>query len=199
MRRRACVKKKKTAGQVRLETLIRDAITERRSMEEILAELEFVEDPGAIAAVRESMSDASANNHIEMTSILDDGRDSKERRLTPEFVERFFVDGLRHLVGRLMAADDRDWRLDFVPADIRREVRAAKTGEFGEGGRIITFNKERLRRDPPAEFAAPGTRSSTLFSLASWTEGGPSFREAPSSSTGRRPSRTPSGCWKRRR
>ena len=144
------------AGQVRLEALIRDAITERRSMDEILAELDLVEDPAAVAAVRESMSDALANNHIDMASILDEGRDSKERRLTPEFVERFFVDGLRYLGGRLASGDDRDWRLDFVPADIRRDVRAANTGEFGEGGRIITFNKERLRRDPPAEFAAPG-------------------------------------------
>ena len=144
------------AGQVRLEALIRDAITNRRSMEEILAELDFVEDPAALAAVQESMSDALANNHIDMTSILDEGRDSKERRLTPEFVERFFVDGLRYLDGRVTDGSDRDWRLDFVPADIRREVRAANTGEFGEGGRIITFNKERLRRDPPAEFAAPG-------------------------------------------
>ena len=36
-------------------------------MEEILAELDFVEDPAAVAAVRESMSDALANNHIDMT------------------------------------------------------------------------------------------------------------------------------------
>ncbi|MYD88231.1 MAG: DUF3883 domain-containing protein [Acidobacteria bacterium] len=144
------------AGQVRLDTLIRDAITNRRTMEEILAELDIIEDPAAIAAVQESMSDALATDHIDIGSILDEERDSKERRLTPEFVERFFVDGLRYLDGRLDRGSDHDWKLDHVPADIRREVRAANTGEFGEGGRIITFNKERLRRDPPAEFAAPG-------------------------------------------
>ena len=144
------------AGQVRLDTLIRDAITSRRTMDEILAELEFIEDPAAVAAVRESMSDALATAHIDMGSILHEERDSKERRLTPEFVERFFVDGLRYLDGRVDRGGDHDWKLDHVPADIRKEVRAANTGEFGEGGRIITFNKERLRRDPPSEFAAPG-------------------------------------------
>jgi len=144
------------AGQVRLDALIRDAITKRRTMEEVLADLDIIEDPAAIAAVQESMSDALATDHIDIGSILDEERDSKERRLTPEFVERFFVDGLRYLDGRLDRGSDYDWKLDHVPVAIRREVQAANTGEFGEGGRIITFNKERLRRDPPAEFAAPG-------------------------------------------
>ncbi len=144
------------AGQISLDRLIREAITNRRSMEEILAELDIIENPAAIRAVRDTMSDALATNFIDTTSLLLEERDSKERRLTPEFVERFFVDGLRHLKGRVAAGGDRDWRIDFVPQTIRREVRAANTGEFGTDGRIITFNKERLRREPPAEFSAPG-------------------------------------------
>ena len=90
-----------------------------------------------------------------MGSILGDERDSKERRLTPEFVERFFVDGFRYLSGRLAPEADSDWKLDFVPAEIRREVRSHNSGEFGSDNRLITFRKERLRRDPPAEFVAP--------------------------------------------
>ncbi len=38
--------------------------------------------------------------------------------LTPEYVERFFVDGLRYLDGRVGPGGDDDWRLDFVPAEI---------------------------------------------------------------------------------
>ena len=144
------------AGQVRLEVLIRDAISGRRSMEEILAELDIVEDPTALAALRETMSDALATDHIDMGSILSEERNSKERRLTPEFVERFFVDALQHLGGRLSRGADHEWKLDHVPAEIRRNVRSADTGEFGGHGRLITFDKARLRRDPPAEFAAPG-------------------------------------------
>ena len=144
------------AGQIRLDSLIREAIANRRSMDEILAELDVIENPAAISAVRETMSDALATDFIDTSSLLVEGRDSKERRLTPEFVERFLVDGLRYLGGRIAPGDDRDWRLDHVPAKIRREVRSANTGEFGEDGRIITFNKERLRREPPVEFAAPG-------------------------------------------
>ena len=144
------------AGQVRLDHLIREAITNRRSMDEILAELDTIESPAALRTVRETMSDALATNFIDLSSLLLEERDSKERRLTPEFVERFFVDGLRHLNGRIAAGKDRDWRIDSVPPAIRREVRAANTGEFGSDGRLITFDKERLRREPPAELAAPG-------------------------------------------
>ena len=144
------------AGQIRLDHLIREAITNRRPTEEILAELDIIENPTALRAVRETTSDALATNFIDTGSLLLEERDSKERRLTPEFVERFFVGGLRHLNGRIAAGTDRDWRIDFVPQAIRREVRAANTGEFSTDGRIITFNKERLRREPPAEFSAPG-------------------------------------------
>jgi hypothetical protein len=51
--------------------------------------------------------------------------------------------------------NDRDWRLDFIPAEIRKAVSATNTGEFGAENRLITFMKERLKKDPPAEFVAP--------------------------------------------
>ena len=143
------------AGQVRLDVLIREAILNRRSMEDILGDLEFVDSSASIVAARDALGEALATAHIDMGSILGDDRDSKERRLTPEFVERFFADGLRYLGGRIASGADRDWRLDFVPADIRRQAESKNAGEFGTGGRLITFNKERLRRDPPAEFVAP--------------------------------------------
>ena len=143
------------AGQVRLEALIRQAILNRRSMEDILNELQFVDNSASIANAREILGEALATRNIDLAAILGDERDSKERRLTPEFVERFFVDGFRYLNGRLSPGDDADWRLEFVPADIRREVRAFNTGEFGSENRLVTFRKDRLRREPPAEFLAP--------------------------------------------
>ena len=143
------------AGQVRLDVLLRQAILNRRSMDDILGDLDFVGDQGSIAAAREALGEALATADIDMGSILGDERDSKERRLTPEFVERFFVDGFRYLSGRLAPEADSDWKLDFVPAEIRREVRSHNSGEFGSDNRLITFRKERLRRDPPAEFVAP--------------------------------------------
>ena len=143
------------AGQVRLDVLIREAILNRRSMDDILGDLEFIDSSASVAAARDALGEALATPHIDLGFILGDERDSKERRLTPEFVERFFADGLRYLGGRIAPGADDDWQLDFVPADIRQEVRSHNTGEFGTGERLITFRKERLRREPPAEFVAP--------------------------------------------
>lgn len=142
-------------GQVRLETLIREAILKRRSMEDILADLDFVDSASSVATAREALSEALSTSHIDMALILEDQRESKERRLTPEFVERFFADGFRYMGGRLSPGPDQDWKLDSVPADLRRVLRSYNTGEFGADNRLITFRKERLRRDPPAEFVAP--------------------------------------------
>ena len=99
-----------------------------RSMEDILGDLEFVDSSVAsVAAARGALGEALATSHIDMGSILGDERDSKERRLTPEFVERFFADGLRYLAVALRSGADEDWSLDFVPADIRREARRPRT------------------------------------------------------------------------
>ena len=143
------------AGAVRLDVLMREAILNRRSMEDILSDLEFVDDPASVAAVRNVLSEALAIRHIDLAATWEEERDSKERRLTPEFVERFFVDALRYLDGRVTPGSDHDWKLDFVPASIRQEVRSYNSGEFGEENRLITFRKDRLRRDPSAEFVAP--------------------------------------------
>ena len=143
------------AGATSLDTLMREAILNRRSVEEILADIEFIDDPGSMAVIQQALGSALATTHLDLSSLAEEERDSKERRLTPEFVERFFVDSLGYLGGRLGQGKDTDWRVDFVPADIRQEARASNTGEFGQDNRIITFRKDRLRRDPPAEFVAP--------------------------------------------
>ena len=142
-------------GSVRLDVLMREAILNRRSMEDILSDMEFIDDPGSATAIREALGSALATPYVDLSGIQLEERDSKERRLTPEFVERFFVDSLRYLGGRLTPGGDRDWRLEFVPAPIRQEARSHNTGEFGRENRLITFRKDRLRRDPPAEFVAP--------------------------------------------
>ncbi len=92
---------------------------------------------------------------IDMAFLTSEDSESRERRLTPEFVERFFVDALQHLGGKLAHQPDQTWRLDHVPVELRRLTAASNTGETGTENRLITFRKERLRQDPPAEFLAP--------------------------------------------
>lgn len=144
------------SGQVRLDTLIRDSILKRRSLEEILAEIDVVDGEGARAEARTALSEALATPYIDMAFIDAEQRVSKERRLTPEYVEHFFVDAPREFGGRITPGGNRDWRLELVPAEIRRAVRAANIAELGLENRLVTSYKERLREDPPAELMAPG-------------------------------------------
>lgn len=143
------------SGQVRLDVLIRQAILNRRTMADILEDLEFVDSSPSVANVKEILGQALATQNIDLGAILGDERESKERRLTPEFVERFFVDGLRHLGGRILPGLDRDWRLEYVPADIRQQVRALNPEDLETSTRLLTFRKDRLRRAPVTEFLAP--------------------------------------------
>ncbi|HLA13746.1 MAG TPA: helicase-related protein, partial [Gemmatimonadaceae bacterium] len=143
------------SGQVRLDTLIREAILNRRSLDDVLGDLDFIDSDASKAAAREALAEALATPHIDMAFIEGEQRESKERRLTPEYVEAFFVQAFRHLGGRLSAGGDRDWKLDFVPAELRKVIRSYNTGEVGSEARLISFRKERLKKDPPAEFVAP--------------------------------------------
>lgn len=163
------------SGQVRLDVLIRDAILNRRSMEAILADLDFVESESSVAAAHQALSEALATANIDMAFINGELRESKERRLTPEYVERFFTDGFKHVGGRLSPGQDLDWRLDFVPADLRKVMAAYNTGEFGAERRLITLRKERTRRDPPVEFVAPDHPLFDTVTLKVLEEGRPAL------------------------
>lgn len=76
------------------------------------------------------------------------------------------MDAFRYFNGRASPGSNRDWRLDYIPADPRKVLRASNTGEFGAENRIVTFRKERLRKDPPAECVAPGHPLFDLIRLA---------------------------------
>ena len=68
-------------GRVRLDTLIREAILKRRSMEDILADLEFVDSFSSVAAARDALSEALATSHIDMGP--DSGRPAGVQRAPP--------------------------------------------------------------------------------------------------------------------
>lgn len=142
-------------GHVRLDALMREAILGRRSLDEVLRDLDVLDSASATSAAKDALGEALATRFIDMAFLQGEDRESRERRLTPEFVERFFVDALQHLGGKVVRQPDHTWRLDHVPVDLRKVVAASNTGETGTENRLITFRKERLRHDPPAEFVAP--------------------------------------------
>jgi superfamily II DNA or RNA helicase len=140
-----------------LKDLILDAIAQRRTMEEILADFERIPDEEAIRKVRETSLEALATRHIDLTRILGEQRRAIENRLVPEYVEEFFKRAAEMLKIRMEERGDGLWRIVSVPFEIRNQPYEFKI-KFGEVQREyakISFDKERAFK-AQAEFVAMG-------------------------------------------
>jgi len=73
-----------------LKDLIVDAISNRRTMDDILKDFERIPDEEAIRKVKETSLEALATKHIDLTRIMGEQRRAMENRLVPEYIEEFF-------------------------------------------------------------------------------------------------------------
>jgi hypothetical protein len=140
-----------------LRDLIVEAIAKRRSLDEIIAELERVPDAEAIQRMREALMEGLATRHIDLQSVLDDTRQAKEQRLVPEYVEHFFQRACGFLGVPLERRQDGLWRIERVPYEIRNispEFKQRFGTVFAEY-LSFSFDKETAKR-ARAEFVAPG-------------------------------------------
>jgi superfamily II DNA or RNA helicase len=143
-------------NSLRLDQLIREAITGRRSMEEILKDIDVVTDPETVRRIRQDISlEALCTRHIDMSRILEETRESRERRLMPEFVERFFMEAFEYLGGRMRENDKGYWRVEHVPGELRSIPAAKRHGVVQKEYRRLTFYKELAKKDTQSEFIGP--------------------------------------------
>ncbi len=140
-----------------LKDLIVEAIVRRRTLDEIVAEIEAIPDEEAVRKTREAMFESLATRHIDVQRVLGEDRRARENRLVPEYIEQFFERACRFLNVTLERRRDGLWRLPYVPAEIRNMPLSFRHrfGEvFREYGKIA-FDKALARRCN-AEFVAPG-------------------------------------------
>ena len=140
-----------------LREVIVDAIAQRRTLEEILAEIEAVPDEEAIRKAREAALEALATHHIDLQEVLGESRRARENRLVPEYIENFFVRAARFLNLRLERRQDGLWRLPHVPFDLRtvsQDFRHRYGEVFPEYNRFA-FDRETARLKDGV-FVAPG-------------------------------------------
>ncbi len=140
-----------------LQELIVDAIARRKTLEQILDEIEAIPDIEAVRRVREAALEALATRHIDLQRVLGEDRKARENRLVPEYVERFFERAASFINLRLERRQDGLWRVPYVPLDLRNVASSFRNryGEvFREYGKIA-FDKETARRSD-AIFVAPG-------------------------------------------
>ena len=102
-----------------LKDLIMDAISNRRSMEEILAEMELTPDEEALRKVKEASMEALATCHIDLSRIAGEQRSAKENRLVPEYIEKFFLRAAKKKNLKIEKRRDGYWRIPSVPFELR--------------------------------------------------------------------------------
>lgn len=140
-----------------LRDLIVDAISRRRTLDEIVDEIQAIPDAEAIQKTREAALEALATRHIDLQRVLGEDRRARENRLIPEYIERFFERSCSFLKVPLEKRRDGLWRVPSVPYELRNVSQEFKHtyGEVFREYHKITFDKEVARRQE-AVFVAPG-------------------------------------------
>lgn len=129
---------------VSLKDLILEAIAGRRTMEEILAEIERVPDEEAIRRVKEATMEALATRHLDLSRIIGEQRTAKENRLVPEYIEKFFLRAAQKLEVKYEKRTHGFWRVSPVPFEVRNQPYEFKV-KYGEVHREylkVAFDKE---------------------------------------------------------
>ncbi|WP_253664985.1 helicase-related protein [Thermus scotoductus] len=140
-----------------LKELIVEAIAQRRTLEEIVAEIQADPDERALQRTREAALEALATRHIDLQRVLGEDRCARENRLVPEYIERFFERACRWLQVPLERRRDGLWRLSSVPYELR-QVSPQFKHRYGEVFREyhkLAFDKKTAQRQE-AVFVAPG-------------------------------------------
>jgi len=140
-----------------LQELIVDAISQRRTLEEIVAEIKAVPDEEAVRKTREATLEMLATRHIDLQRVLGEDRRARENRLVPEYIEQFFERTCSFAGVGIERRRDGLLRVPSVPYELRNVSHDFKI-RFGEVFREynkIAFDKQIARRQE-AVFIAPG-------------------------------------------
>ena len=140
-----------------LKDLILEAITNQRTMDDILKDFDATPDEEAIKKVREVTDEALATKHINLSWILGEQRKALENRLNPEYVEQFFERAANILNIKMEKRSDGLWKISSVPFEVRNRSQnfKIKYGEVQREYAKVSFDKQQAFK-MQAEFIASG-------------------------------------------
>jgi superfamily II DNA or RNA helicase len=146
----------------KLDQLMRDWLARRRTMTEILADPALELKPADVDAIRADMqAKALGSRYIDMTKLEEDRQRSREHRLMPEYIERFFIEAYRSLGGTIAPAKGHDkgvWTIAHVPVALSHlsEQFERRFGMVGKTYPKLTFDKDRIVGYSDIEFVGSG-------------------------------------------
>ncbi|NLE58439.1 MAG: DUF3883 domain-containing protein [Planctomycetes bacterium] len=95
-----------------------------------------------------------------MSKLCADVQQSRENRLMPEYIEKFFLEAYRSFGGTITPVKDRKgvWSINRVPPDLRKlpDSLERKYGKIGNTYPLMTFDKEMVVGYSDLEFVGPG-------------------------------------------
>jgi superfamily II DNA or RNA helicase len=145
----------------RFDALMKDWLSRRRTMTEILADIELQTDETQVQRIKADMKDkALGSRYIDMSKLNANVQQSRENRLMPEYIEKFFLEAYRSFGGTITPVKDRKgvWSINRVPPDLRKlpDSLERKYGKIGNAYSLLTFDKELLVGYSDLEFVGPG-------------------------------------------
>jgi superfamily II DNA or RNA helicase len=129
---------------VPLERLIRDALANRLTFEEVRDQVLARLDRDQESRLQEATLAGLATRYVDLTRLRADQQRAAEERLVPAYIRAFFGQAMEALApGRLERRDDGFWRIPYVPAALREvpEPLRRRYGPPAESYAAITFDK----------------------------------------------------------
>lgn len=144
-------------GDKSLKDLIMDAVTNQRSMDDILLGFEKVDDTDAINRVKTATMETLSTRHIDLHRIMGEQRQAKENRLVPEYIKAYFERASAVWDIQMETRKDGFIRIPSVPFEIRNQSKRFKNkyGEIINKYAKISFNKQKAFKGN-GEFVAMG-------------------------------------------
>jgi superfamily II DNA or RNA helicase len=142
-----------------LEALIRDALANRLTFEEVRDQVLARLDADQERRLKDAALAGLATRYVDLTRLRADRQRAAEARLVPAYIRAFFTRAMEALAsGRLERRDDGYWRISYVPAALREvpEDLRRRYGQPAEGYTAITFDKDDLAIHPHVTFVGPG-------------------------------------------
>lgn len=158
-----------TLNGLDFERLMRETLANPRRLDHSLDEISSLS-PDLLKGYERDIGIAQATRHVDLEWVRERDWASEERRLMPEYVEAFFLDGATRVRLRVETRADGLYRIEHVPVALRSDQLAAvrRLGPPEVEYRKLTFRKEQRER-PEHEDAVLLSPGHPLF--ASVTEG----------------------------
>jgi len=143
---------------ISLEQLIKDALANKRTLNEILASIESIPDKDLIEKIKKATAEGLATRHIDLSRIKEEREKAEENRLVPEYIEGFFLRAFPKFGGIIEKRPDGFYRVPKVPPELRRVSVKFKNlyGNVDRSYPKISFRKEEVFKEEQVEFVAPG-------------------------------------------